>query len=124
VDPDALFDQAPFPGDHNVDLYLKPEPFAGGLANGLSPAQQAQYFAAQRPITFQALSEPSGKQAWKTLPSWYVAGTEDHSIDFTTQKFMAERAGSTFSTLKASHLTMVADPAAVTKVITTAAAVK
>jgi pimeloyl-ACP methyl ester carboxylesterase len=121
VDPSALFDMAQFPGDHNVDLYLKPEPFAGGFANGLSKDQQAEYFAKQRPITYAALSEPAGDQAWKTLPSWYVAGTEDHSIDINTQLWMAERAGSTVTKVKASHLSMVAQPKAVTKVIEEAA---
>jgi pimeloyl-ACP methyl ester carboxylesterase len=121
VDAGALFDMAEFPGDHNVDLYLKAEPFAGGFANGLSEDQSAEYFAKQRPITYAALSEPAGEQAWSTLPSWYVAGTEDHSIDIETQRFMAERAGSTVIELEASHLTMVADPEAVTDVIKDAA---
>jgi pimeloyl-ACP methyl ester carboxylesterase len=121
VDAATLFDMAEFPGEHNVDLYLKAEPFAGGFANGLTDDQQAEYFAKQRPITYAALSEPAGAQAWKTLPSWYVAGTEDHSIDITTQRFMAERAGSTVTELAASHLTMVADPDAVADVITAAA---
>ncbi|WP_104164232.1 alpha/beta fold hydrolase [Cryobacterium sp. N22] len=121
VDAAALFDMAEFPGDHNVDLYLKAEPFAGGFANGLTDEQSAEYFAKQRPITYAALSEPAGEQAWATLPSWYVAGTEDHSIDIDTQRFMAERAGSTVTELKASHLTMVADSDAVTDVIKDAA---
>jgi len=121
VDAAALFDMAEFPGDHNVDLYLKAEPFAGGFANGLTDAQSAEYFAKQRPITYAALSEPAGEQAWKTLPSWYVAGTEDHSIDIKTQRFMAERAGSTVTELEVSHLSMVADSEAVTDVIIDAA---
>ncbi|MET0714839.1 MAG: alpha/beta hydrolase [Mycetocola sp.] len=124
VDADALFDKAPFAGEHNVDLYLKPEPFAGGFANGLTKKQSAEYFAKQRPITYAALNEPAGEQAWDTLPSWYVAGTEDHSIDITTQLWMAERAGSTITEVKASHLSMVAEPKTVAKVIKTAAATK
>lgn len=122
VDAAALFDMAEFPGEHNVDLYLKAEPFAGGFANGLTDDQSSEYFAKQRPITYAALSEPAGEQAWTTLPSWYVAGTEDHSIDIDTQRFMAERAGSTVTELKASHLTMVADPDAVAGIIQDAAA--
>jgi pimeloyl-ACP methyl ester carboxylesterase len=121
VDAAALFDMAEFPGDHNVDLYLKAEPFAGGFANGLTDAQSDEYFAKQRPITYAALSEPAGEQAWTTLPSWYVAGTEDHSIDIDTQRFMAERAGSTVTELEVSHLSMVADSEAVTDVIKDAA---
>ncbi|GAB2448613.1 pimeloyl-ACP methyl ester carboxylesterase [Conyzicola lurida] len=125
VDPAALFDMAPFPGDHNVDLYLKPEAFAGGFSNGLTDAQTATYLASQRPIAYAALIEPAAANpAWKTLPSWYIAGTEDHSIDISTQRFMAERAGSTLIEVKAGHLSMVADPEAVTKAIESAAAAK
>lgn len=124
VDPSALFDMAPFEGEHNVDLYLKAEPFAGGFANGLTEEESAQYFATQRPITYAALSEPAGEQAWSTLPSWYVAGTEDHSIDISTQRWMAERAGSTLVEVDASHLTMVAEPETVAQVIKEAAATK
>ncbi len=111
VDADALFDMAPFPGHHNVDLYLKKDAFAGGFANGLSKKQTNDYFASQRPITYAAISEPAGPNpAWKMLPSWYVAGTEDHSIDISTQRFMAKRAGSTLTEVKAGHLSMVAEP--------------
>jgi pimeloyl-ACP methyl ester carboxylesterase len=125
VDAEALFDMAAFPGDHNVDLYLKKDAFAGGFSNGLSDEQTATYFASQRPITYQALSEPAGANpAWKTLPSWYIAGTEDHSIDISTQRFMADRAGSTLTEVEAGHLSMVADADTTVDVIKDAAATK
>ena len=122
VDAGALFDMAPFPGDHNVDLYLKPGAFAGGFVNGLPEELAAPLFAKQRPITYGALSEPArADQAWKTLPSWYVAGTEDHSIAIDTQLWMAERAGSALTTVTAGHLSMAAEPETVARVIVEAA---
>ena len=122
VDAGALFDMAPFPGDHNVDLYLKPGAFAGGFVNGLPEELAAPLFAKQRPITYGALSEPArADQAWKTLPSWYVAGTEDHSIAIDTQLWMAERAGSALTTVTAGHLSMAAEPETVARVIGEAA---
>jgi pimeloyl-ACP methyl ester carboxylesterase len=122
VDAGALFDMAPFPGDHNVDLYLKPGAFAGGFVNGLPDDLAAPLFAKQRPITYGALSEPArANQAWKILPSWYIAGTEDHSIDISTQLFMAERAGSTLTTITAGHLSMTAEPETVARAIGEAA---
>ena len=122
VDADSLFDQAPFPGDHNVDLYLKPDAFAGGFSNGLTEEQTKDYFASQRPITYGALNEPApANPAWKHLPSWYVAGTQDHSIALETQLFMAERAGSTLTEVDTGHLSMVAEADVVTNVIKTAA---
>ena len=121
VDADALFDQAPFPGDHNVDLYLQPGAFAGGFVNGLPEELASIFFAKQRPITYAALSEPARPQAWKTLPSWYVAGTEDHSIPLETQLWMAERAGSQLTTVSTGHLSMAGDPETVARVIIEAA---
>lgn len=122
VDAGALFDMAPFAGEHNVDLYLKADAFAGGFVNGLPTELAATFFAKQRPITYQALSEPArANQAWKTLPSWYVAGTDDHSIAYGTQTWMAERAGARLTTVSSGHLSMAADPATVVRVITEAA---
>jgi pimeloyl-ACP methyl ester carboxylesterase len=124
VDPTQLFDMTPYPGapEGDVDLYLKQEAFGPGFANGLSKAEQASYYAKQRPITFSAVNEKaSAAQAWKTLPSWYVAGTQDASIPLTLQLEMADRAGSTVTEVKAGHLAMVKEPKKVAKVIETAA---
>jgi len=123
LDAGALFDMAPFPGEHNVDLYMKKDAFAGGFSNGLSAEQTATYFASQRPITYAALSETAtaADEAWKTLPSWYIAGSDDHSIALETQLFMAERAGSTLTQVAAGHLSMVAEAPTVARVITDAA---
>jgi len=123
VDAGALFDMAPFPGEHNVDLYLQPGAFAGGFVNGLPEELAATFFAKQRPITYAALSEPARAQAWKTLPSWYVAGSDDHSIPFETQLWMAERAGSTLTTVSTGHLSMAGEPSTVARVIIEAATV-
>jgi pimeloyl-ACP methyl ester carboxylesterase len=123
VDAGALFDQAPFPGEHNVDLYLKPGAFAGGFVNGLPDELAATFFARQRPIAYAALAEPArAGQAWKVLPSWYVAGRDDHSIAYETQLWMAERAGCTLTTITSGHLSMTAEPETVAGVITRAAA--
>lgn len=125
VDPTQLFDTIPYPGapEGDVDLYLKQEAFGPGFANGLPKAEQASYYAKQRPITFGAVNEKaSAAEAWKTLPSWYVAGTKDASIPLALQLRMAERAGSTVTEVKAGHLAMVKAAHTVAKVIQTAAA--
>ncbi|NQX37126.1 alpha/beta fold hydrolase [Herbiconiux sp. VKM Ac-2851] len=127
VDPTQLFDTIPYPGapEGDVDLYLKKDAFGPGFANGLSKAEQASYYAKQRPITFGAVNEKaSATQSWKTLPSWYVAGTQDASIPLALQLKMADRAGSTVTEVKAGHLAMVKEPKKVAKVIETAATSK
>jgi pimeloyl-ACP methyl ester carboxylesterase len=124
VDPTQLFDRIPYPGapEGDVDLYLKKDAFGPGFANGLSKAEQASFYAKQRPITFAAVNEKaSATQSWKSLPSWYVAGTQDASIPLALQLQMAERAGSAVTEVKAGHLAMVKEPKKVAKVIETAA---
>lgn len=120
VDPSQLFDMAPYPGapEGDVDLYIQRGPFEPAFATGLSEELQAEFYAKQRPITFSAVGAPaSAGQAWEKLPSWYVAGTRDGSIPLALQLRMAERAGSTVSTLEAGHLSMVTHPDEVAAVI-------
>jgi pimeloyl-ACP methyl ester carboxylesterase len=124
-DPTQVFDFVSYPGapSGDFDLYVKraangPYPgFHACFANDL-PAWKASVLAStQRPITLSALAEPSGVPAWKTLPSWAVVGTIDNVIPEQGQLFMAERAGSRITRLKASHLSMISRPGAVADVI-------
>ena len=62
-----------------------------------------------------------GTPAWRSIPSWYLLGTEDKAIPPATQRFMAERAGSTIEEVPASHASMVSQPDVVMKLIVTAA---
>ena len=125
VDPSQLFDFAPYPGapEGDLDLYIKRGPFEPAFATGLSEELQAEYYAKQRPITFGAVGAPAvAEQAWATLPSWYVAGSNDGSIPLALQLRMAGRAGSTVTEVDAGHLSMVSHPVAVAGVIAEAAA--
>jgi pimeloyl-ACP methyl ester carboxylesterase len=70
---------------------------------------------------YSALTAKSGTPAWKTIPSWYVAGTIDRAIPLTIQLSMARRAHSHITKVRAGHLSMISQPAAVTKVILAAA---
>jgi pimeloyl-ACP methyl ester carboxylesterase len=77
--------------------------------------------AALRPWSAAALGAVSGPPAWKSIPSWYLLGTEDKAIPPATQRFMAERAQSTIEEVPASHASMVSQPDVVMKLIVTAA---
>jgi len=124
VDPSALFDMVPYPGapEGDVDLYLKEAAFQATFANDLPREERDDLYARQRPITFSAVNEAAANEpAWTSLPSWYVAGTEDGSIPLELQERMASRAGAELTTVKAGHLAMTSSPAAVAKVIEKAA---
>lgn len=124
VDPTKLFDFVPYPGapEGDVDLYLQKDAFGPAFATGLSKVDQAAFYSLQRPITFSAVNEKAGAdQAWETLPSWYVAGTQDGSIPLELQLEMAARAGADVTEIDAGHLSMVNSPKEVARVIDSAA---
>lgn len=104
-----------------ADLYIKQSAFPALFANGIPARQAAVLAAGQRPLIFSALDEPSVSEAWRSIPSWVLIGTQDRVIPPAQQRFMAERAGATVVSVKAPHLSMVSDPRAVTTIIEAAA---
>jgi pimeloyl-ACP methyl ester carboxylesterase len=111
-DPTALFDLVQYPGGPagDVDLYIKTALFRQVFAADLPADNAAALAAAQRPVTFNALQQPSGIPAWRSLPSWYVRGTADAILPAPAQLAMARRAGSTVVDVAASHLSMLSRP--------------
>ena len=77
--------------------------------------------ATQRPLVESAFGEPSGPPAWAAIPSWAVIGTADRVIPPAQLTFMAKRAGAHITDVNAGHLSMIADPEAVARVIEQAA---
>jgi predicted amidohydrolase YtcJ len=63
------------------------------------------------------LTVTGGPPAWKTLPCWYLLGTEDKAIPPALQRFMAERANATIVEVPASHVSFVSQPEAATQLI-------
>jgi pimeloyl-ACP methyl ester carboxylesterase len=121
--PTKVFNFVPFPGAKNGDaeLYVKPSVFEQAFANGLPEKEGAVLAATQSPAVYSALTAPSGPPAWKTIPSWYVLGTIDKAIPPAVQLFMARRIHAHITRVRAGHLSMVAAPGVVAKVITAAA---
>jgi pimeloyl-ACP methyl ester carboxylesterase len=111
-------------GDGTTDLYISPQHFHAQFAADLPEAQAARMAATQRPVTQQALSEPSGaRPLWKERPAWFLFGTEDRSIPAAAQRFMADRAGAlgTIEIPGASHAVPVSHPEATAQLILEAA---
>ncbi len=122
ITPDAL-DARPYPlqgGGTGTDLYIKAKDFRDAFAGDLPRKTTNLMQAEQRPFSVAAFSEPSGEPAWKTIPSWYLIATNDHAIPPTTQRFMANRAGSIISHVAASHVPMQSQPRATLATITSA----
>ncbi len=121
--PAKVFNFVPFPGAKKGDalLYVKPAVFEQAFANGLPAKEGGVLAATQGPAVYSALTAPSGTPAWKTIPSWYVLGTIDKAIPPAVQLFMAQRMHAHITRVRAGHLSMVAAPGVVAKVITAAA---
>jgi len=121
--PADVFNFAPYPGapPNDVDTYIKPSLVPGCFASGLPASQAAVIAATQRPLAASTLQEPSGAPAWKTIPSWAVIGTADHVIPPAILTSMAQHAGAHITDVNAGHLSMIADPETVARVIEHAA---
>jgi len=126
--PDSLLAQnlvySPYPidgQDPGTDVSVKidafPEVFAAGV-----PDDQAKVFAvSQRPLAAVAFSETAPVAAWKTKPSWGIVSANDQTINPDVERFGYQRAGARkVIELDTPHLAMIAQPAAVAKVITDA----
>ena len=120
--PAEIFDLRPIPGAPPgvVDAYIKQGLFPSCFANDLPAKQAAVLAATQRPGSTLTLGQPSGPPAWAEIPSWALVGTVDRVILPPTQLFMAERAGARIVKVKASHLSMISRPGAVTRLIVAA----
>jgi pimeloyl-ACP methyl ester carboxylesterase len=80
--------------DGTTDLFISRERFHAQFAADAPAPHAARMAATQRPVTQEALVEPSGgRPLWKELPSWFVFGEQDRSIPAAVHHFMAERAG-------------------------------
>ena len=105
-------------GSEGTDLYLDRDAFHEAFAADVDPDTAAVMAAAQRPYAAAAFAgTPSGPLAWKTLPCWYLLGTEDKAIPPALQRFMAERANATIVEVPASHVSFVSQPEAATQLI-------
>jgi len=108
-------------GTTGGDIYLTEKGFETAFASDVPTKLADQMWAEQRPFSQEAFGSPSADPAWKTIPSWYLISTEDHAIPPATQMFMAKRAHAKIEKVKASHVLMISQPAATTKIILEAA---
>jgi pimeloyl-ACP methyl ester carboxylesterase len=110
--------------DGTTDLYISTERFHGQFCADVPAPEAARMAATQRPVTQEALQEPSGERPlWKELPSWFLFGEEDRNIPAALQRFMAERAGArrAIEIPGASHAISVSYPEATADLILQAA---
>lgn len=122
-DPTKVFNFVPatLPPTPTTDLSIIPSFFPSAFANDLPPRRAAVLAVTARPVTYGALTQASTEPAWKTIPSWYEVGTIDRVIPPDQQLMMAKRAHSHIVRVRTSHLPMISQPAALDRLIESAA---
>jgi pimeloyl-ACP methyl ester carboxylesterase len=113
--------------DGMTDLTIAQGRFHDQFCADVPASQAARMAVTQRPVTREALLEPSGEQPlWKHVPSWFLFGEEDRNIPAAAQHYMAKRAQAhrTTEIPGASHAISVAHPAATARMILDAAALR
>ena len=111
--------------DGTTDLVIAQDRFHTQFCADVPAADAARMAATQRPVTQEALLEPSGERPlWRDVPSWFVFGELDRNIPAEVQRFMALRACAerTIDVPGASHALAVSRPDAVAELILEAAA--
>jgi pimeloyl-ACP methyl ester carboxylesterase len=110
------------PSSSGQEAYINADVFREAFCADLDQDTAAAMAATQRPIDLASLQQPSRSPAWEFVPSWFVIGTEDHTIPPDLHRFMAERAGTVRTVeLRASHVVMMSKPGPVVGVIIEAA---
>jgi pimeloyl-ACP methyl ester carboxylesterase len=112
--------------DGKHDLYILQNKFWKQFAADVPESKAALMGAEQRPVTAEALNDPSSEPSWKKLPSHFIYGTADKNIPADLHEFMAKRAGAkeTVGVKGASHVVMISHPELVSAMIERAAADK
>ena len=105
----------------NGYLILDKEKFAASFAADVDPELAAFMADAQVPWGVEALGGTISDPAWRSKPTWYLVATEDRMIPPPAQRLMSSRAGATVVEVAGSHAIYVSQPAAVAKLIATAA---
>ena len=91
--------------------------FAGDL-----PAVKARVlYAVQGPFQRKLLEGKTTHAAWRSKPSYYAVSTEDRTINPDLERFMAKRMDARTIEVKASHLSIISQPDAITQLILDAA---
>jgi pimeloyl-ACP methyl ester carboxylesterase len=103
---------------------LSEEAFLRDFAGDVPEAKARVLYAVQEPFQKSLLVGKTTQAAWRTKPSFYAISTEDRTINPDLQRFMAKRMSARAIEVKASHVSLISQPDAITKLILEAAGQK
>lgn len=102
-------------------LYVDREKFHHAFCADVPEAKARIMAATQKPLHSSAFAAKLPAAAWKTIPSYFVLPSEDLTINPELHRFVAKRAGSKVTEIKASHVVFISHAQEVAKVIEAAA---
>jgi pimeloyl-ACP methyl ester carboxylesterase len=92
------------------------------FAQDLSDDEKTLAYATQGPINGAALGGVLTQAAWRSRPTYYLIGDQDHAIPRVEQERMAARMNATVAHVDSSHVPMLSQPSVVADLILQAAA--
>lgn len=92
------------------------------FAQDLDETEKAVVYATQGPVNGAALGGVLSQGAWRTRPTFYIIGDQDHAIPRAEQEKMATRMNAIVKHVNSSHVPMLSQAAAVAGFIVQAAA--
>jgi pimeloyl-ACP methyl ester carboxylesterase len=95
--------------------------FLNDFAGGVPRVRALALYAAQGPVSTSLFTDKTTVAAWRTKPTWYAVSKQDRTIAPELERFLAQRMKATTVELNSSHLSMVTQPGAITKLILDAA---
>ena len=95
--------------------------FLRDFAGDLPEAKAKVLYAVQAPFRKALLAGRTTHAAWREKPSFYAVSTEDRTINPDLERFMAKRMGARTIEVNASHLSLISQPDAISRLILEAA---
>jgi len=95
--------------------------FLHDFAGDLPVAKAKVLYAVQQPFHKALLAGETTHAAWREKPTFYAVSTEDRTINPDLERFMAKRMGARTIEVKASHLSLISQPDAISQLISDAA---
>lgn len=109
--------------DPNGYIWLDQAGFVQFFAPDVDPVQARVLAAVQKPISATTFlgEEPFGPPAWASFKSWFLVSEQDQMIPPAAQRFMAQRAGASVSSVAGSHASLISHADVVASLVQSAA---
>jgi pimeloyl-ACP methyl ester carboxylesterase len=93
----------------------------GAFCGDLTEAEQKLVWATQAVPVPDLFTQKVDGTAWRSKPSWFIVGKQDHTVNPELERFVAKRMGARTIELDSSHVPMLSQPDRVLDVIREAA---